>query len=77
MKQVEFLEEFARFEAAHGRAVLQEVLKGRRDEECNPNWRPGWMEGLAIQSRVRGILLERFHVELRRPCAGGINGSAE
>jgi hypothetical protein len=65
MKQVELLEEFARFEAAHHRTVLQGVLKRRRDEEGDPNWRPGWMEGVAIQSRIRGTLLERFHAVLR------------
>lgn len=58
MKQAEREREFARFEAAHGDAVLEEVLRqARRD----PNWRPNWMQGIALQSRARRILLEQFN----------------
>ena len=40
MKKQEELEEFERFEAVHGKAVWQEVLKERREAEGNPNWQP-------------------------------------
>ena len=44
MKQQEALEDFGRFEAEHGKAVWEQVLKARREAEGNPNWRPSWME---------------------------------
>ena len=44
----EDLEEFGRFEAVHGKAVLDEVLKRRRETERNPNWRPNWMDGILL-----------------------------
>ena len=52
MKKQEELEEFERFEAVHGKAVWQEVLKPRREAEGNPNWRPSWMEGVHYQTEV-------------------------
>ncbi len=60
MKKVEFLEDFARFEAAHGSAVLDAMLKHRREAEGDPNWRPNWMEGVRLQSEVHRILREQF-----------------
>ncbi len=65
MKKVEMEEEFAKFEAAHGRAVLDAMLKRRREEKGDPNWRPSWAEGLAIHSRVRGILMKEFQAARR------------
>jgi hypothetical protein len=55
MKEQEELSEFERFEAVHGKAVLDEVLKAPRESK-GPNWRPSWMEGMSIQNEVREIL---------------------
>jgi hypothetical protein len=44
-----------RFENTHGPAVL-EVRKAVVD----PNWHPSWMQRVALQNRVRGILLEKI-----------------
>jgi hypothetical protein len=65
IKRQEELEEFSRFEAAHAEAVLEEVLKPRREAE-GPNWRPSWMEGMYYQNQVRKILWSNFrlHAEL-------------
>jgi hypothetical protein len=60
MKKQEELEVFNRFEAVHGRAVWEEVLKHRREAEGNPNWRPSWMEGVRYQSEVYRILWQQF-----------------
>jgi hypothetical protein len=38
MKEQELQDEFSRFEAAHGKAVLEETLKRRREAEGSPNW---------------------------------------
>ena len=65
MKKQEELEEFERFEAVHGKAVWEEVLRYRREAEGNPNWRPTWMEGLCIQNQVRKILWEQFYAARR------------
>jgi hypothetical protein len=65
MKDQEKLQEFSRFEAAHGKAVWEEVLRHRREAEGNPNWRPTWMEGLCIQNQVRKILWEQFYAARR------------
>ncbi len=73
MKKAEIEEEFDRFEAAHGRVVLDGMLKRRREEEGNPNWHPSWAEGVAIQSRVRGILLERFDAARRAAFSLGLS----
>ena len=51
--------------AANGDAVLDGILKRRREEEGDPNWRPRWAEGVAIGNRVRGILLQRFRAARR------------
>jgi hypothetical protein len=60
------LEEFERFEAVHGKAVWQEVLKPRREAEGNPNWRPSWMEGVHYQNEVSKILWEQFYAARQR-----------
>jgi hypothetical protein len=65
MKKQEELEEFERFEAVHGKAVWQEVLKPRREAEGNPNWRPSWMEGVRYQSEVYKILRQRLYAARR------------
>jgi hypothetical protein len=60
MKKQQLLEEFGRFEIAHGKAVWAEVLKSRREVEGS-NWRPtNWMEGMAYQNRVRKILWQQL-----------------
>jgi hypothetical protein len=51
------LEEFERFEAVHGKAVWEEVLRYRREAEGSPNWRPNWMEGERYQGEVYKISL--------------------
>ncbi len=66
MKQAEISEEFARFEAAHGRAVWDLVLKSRREAEGKRNWRPGWSEGARLQSEVHKILWARFRQQRMR-----------
>ena len=65
IKRQEDLGEFSRFEAAHGKAVWDEVLKARREAEGNPNWRPNWMEGVAYQTQVNKILWEQFYAARR------------
>jgi hypothetical protein len=59
MKKQEQLEEFERFEAVHGKAVWEEVLKPRRESE-GPNWRPNWMEAVSYQNNAYKILWEQF-----------------
>ena len=65
MKAQEISEEFSRFEAAHGKAVWQEVLKPRREAEGDPNWRPSCMEGVSYQTQVNKILWEQFYAARR------------
>ena len=48
MKKQEELEEYTRFEAVHGKAVWEEVLKVRREAEGNPNWLPSWMRLMEV-----------------------------
>jgi hypothetical protein len=60
MKKVELEAAFARFEAAHDNAVLEAIIKRRREEIGDPSWTPRWAESVAIGNRVRGILLQRF-----------------
>lgn len=64
MKQQAESEEFEWFEAAHGAAVLEQVLKQRRRAEGDPGWRPNWVEGIACQNQVRKILWQ----QLREAC---------
>jgi|GEM_PF-5411494 hypothetical protein len=63
MKTQEIQDEFSRFEAAHGRAVWEEVLKSRREAEGNPNCRPSWMKAMGYQAQVTRILRHRFYTE--------------
>jgi hypothetical protein len=60
MKRAEDEAEFYRFAASRRRDVWDQVLKTRRDLECDPNWRPSWSEGLAYQRKVGRILREHF-----------------
>jgi hypothetical protein len=64
MKRQEDLEEFERFAAGRRTAVLEEVLRPRREAE-GPNWRPSWMEGVSYQTQVNKILWERFYAVRR------------
>ena len=60
MKRQEDLQEFERFKAVQGKAVLEEILKGRREAEGNPNWRPRWIDVVGYQNEVRQILRQQF-----------------
>jgi len=64
MKRQEELKAFELFEAAHGKAVLDEVLKARREAVGDPHWRPNWMTGMAIANQVRNILRKQFPARL-------------
>ena len=69
MKRQEDSEEFERFSAAHRKAVLEQVLRPRREAEGNPNWRPTWIDVVGYQNEVRKILWEQFRassVDIRR-----------
>jgi hypothetical protein len=63
MKMAADQEVFQRFEAIHAKAVWDEVLKPIRDEKGDPNWRPGWMGGMALQNDFYRILRQRFRAE--------------
>ena len=63
MKRAEDEAEFNRFAASRRRAVWDQVLKTRRELEGDPNWRPSWIEGMAYQGEVDGILREKFRAE--------------
>jgi hypothetical protein len=54
-----FSEAFAPFAAKHRQAVWNDFLKTRR----NQNWRPSWIEGMALSGEVDRILRERFEAE--------------
>ena len=60
MKELEDRQAFEQFAAVHAQAVLDDLLKRRRETEGNPNWRPSWMEGVRYQTRVNKILREKF-----------------
>ena len=64
-KEQEDREEFERFSAANGRAILEVMLKRRREAEGNPHWRPNFLEGMSLQNQVRGILLAQFQLPRR------------
>ncbi len=59
MKRQEDSAEFERFEMVYGKAVLDQLLKRRREAE-GQNWRPNFMEGMCLQNKVRGILWRQF-----------------
>jgi hypothetical protein len=61
IKREEDLEKFSRFEAVHGKAVWEQVLKARREAEGNPNWRPSWMECMCLQNQVHKALWEQLY----------------
>jgi hypothetical protein len=65
IKQQEDAQEFERFEAAHGKAIWEEILKPRREVEGNPNWRPTWMEGMQYENQVRSLLRKRYRAGLK------------
>jgi hypothetical protein len=65
MKTAETNEKCAQFEAAHGEAILDEMLRRRRVEVGDPNWTPRWAEAVAIGNRVRCTLLARFRAPRR------------
>jgi hypothetical protein len=65
MKDQEDLEEFERFVAGRRTAVLEEVLRPRREAEWNPHWRPSWMEGVSYQTQVNKILRLKFYAARR------------
>ena len=44
----------------HGQAAWAQVLKARREAEGNPNWQPGWSEGVRFQNEVYKILRAEF-----------------
>ena len=74
MKKQEELEEFSRFEALHGKAVWDQVLKPRREAESNPDWRPSWILGVGYQTQVNKIFWEQFYAVRRVAslnCGGG------
>ena len=60
MRQQEALEAFRRFEAAHGRAVWDQVLEARRQAAGSPDWRPNWTEGVRLQKQVYAALRAGF-----------------
>jgi hypothetical protein len=73
MKRQEDLEEFGRFEVKHRKAVWEQVLKAHREAEGNPNWRPGWSEGVRFQNEVYKILRAEFQQQhqIRAECRDG------
>jgi hypothetical protein len=60
MKTIADQDVFRRFEEAHGNEVWQEVLKPIRDEKNDPDWRPGWMQSVALQNDYYRLLRQRF-----------------
>ena len=64
LKQQEEAEGFERFEAAHGGAIWDAILKPRREAEGDPNWRPrNFFEGLGYQKEVFNTLRKQFCAE--------------
>jgi hypothetical protein len=67
MKKLERDEQFAQFAAAKEKPVLDAILKRRREEEGNSNWKPRWAEAVAIGSRVRRIFVRAVQRATLRP----------
>jgi Xaa-Pro aminopeptidase len=65
MKEQAEREEFERFAAVNGKAILDEFLKRRREAEGHPNWRPNFLEGMCLQNQVREILRQQFRASHR------------
>jgi hypothetical protein len=63
MKTAADQEVFRQFEEVHAKAVWNEVLKPIRDAKGDPNWRPGWMGGMALQNDFYRILRQLFRAE--------------
>jgi hypothetical protein len=63
MKRAEDEQEFEQFAASRRPAVGDQVLQHRRAAEADPNWRPGFMEGMAYQAEVDRLLRKRFRSE--------------
>ena len=68
MKRQVGLEESERFAAVHHEAILEQVLKPRRDD--NPNWRPNFLENMGYQNQIHKILWERFRAARKRSNVG-------
>ena len=61
MKEAADTAEFETFANAPRAAVWVEVLETKRQARGEPSWHPSsWMEGIAFQSEVSGILRQRF-----------------
>lgn len=69
IKRWEDAQAFEQFAAVHAQAVLDCILKLRREAEGNPNWRPSFMECMAYQNQVRKILREQ--IQATRRISGG------
>ncbi len=65
MKRRDDLEEFERFAAGHREAILEGLLRSRREAQDNRHWRPCWMEVVRYQNDVREILREQFKTTRR------------
>ena len=61
MKELEGLQAFEAFAAAHRKAAWDEVLKSRRETRDHSNWQPSWMERLALQNEVNQLLRQRYY----------------
>ena len=61
MKEAADATEFEEFADVHRGAAWDEVLAAKREARGEPSWHPSsWMEGIAFQSEVSGILRQRF-----------------
>jgi hypothetical protein len=60
MKRAEDEQEFEQFAASRRSAVCDQVLQQRRAAGADPNWRPGFMEGMAYQNDVDRLLRKQF-----------------
>ena len=60
MKEQDERARFEQFEAVHGKAVWNEILRRRREAEGNPNWKPRWIDVVGYQNEVRKILRQKF-----------------
>jgi hypothetical protein len=64
MKQQDDSVEFEHFAAAHRATVWDRILESGRDATGNPEWRPGWMQGLSCQNEVYKALRIQFKMAL-------------
>ena len=63
MKEQETEEAFSRFAEPHKAAVWEAILKRRREETGNANWKPNWMTGMDMANQVRDVLWKSFLVK--------------